>query len=135
MYFLDADVCIEFMRGRCPEGYKMLKQSQPSMFKIPSIVVGELMTGVEKSQNPKANRLMTECFLAPFEVVDYDYACALKYAAVRADLESRGCKIGPKDTMIAAMALVHSAVLVTNNLGEFKRVKGLQLESWSSEDF
>ena len=134
MYFLDADVCIEFMRGRCPEGLRVLQQSDPALFKVPSIVVGELMTGVEKSRNPKANRLMTECFLAPFDVIDFDYECALKYAQVRASLEKQGCKIGPKDTMIAAMALTHSAVLVTNNLGEFARVNGLQLETWSVVD-
>ena len=130
MYFLDADICIEFMRGRIPEGYSLLQRSDPSIFAIPSVVVGELMTGALKSNDPKSNRFLLDCFLAPFQVVAFDEKSAEKYAQVRAYLESKGLKIGPKDAQIAAMALVHSAVLITNNVRGFKRVPGLQVESW-----
>ena len=34
------------------------------------------------------------------------------------------------DLLIAATALANSAVLVTNNVDEFKRVPGLSIESW-----
>jgi tRNA(fMet)-specific endonuclease VapC len=34
------------------------------------------------------------------------------------------------DTLIAAHALSLKATLVTNNLREFKRIKGLLLENW-----
>ena len=38
--------------------------------------------------------------------------------------------IGANDLWIAAQALVVEAVLVTDNLREFQRVKGLKLENW-----
>ena len=52
------------------------------------------------------------------------------YGAIRADLERCGQVIGSNDMLIAAHALSLGATLVTNNLGEFERVTGLQAENW-----
>ena len=41
-----------------------------------------------------------------------------------------GKPIGPHDALIAATALAHGATLVTRNLREFRRVKGLRVEDW-----
>jgi tRNA(fMet)-specific endonuclease VapC len=38
--------------------------------------------------------------------------------------------IGPLDVLIAATAVAHGAILVTNNTREFSRVKDLALEDW-----
>ena len=50
---------------------------------------------------------------------------------IRAELESKGTVIGEADFWIAAAALTPSAVLVTNNAGEFFRVPGLTVEDWT----
>ena len=52
------------------------------------------------------------------------------YATLRADLELRGLVIGQNDMLIAAHALALDAILVTDNVREFKRVKGLKVENW-----
>lgn len=49
---------------------------------------------------------------------------------VRSDLERHGRLIGFNDLLIAAHALSLGLVLVTDNLREFGRVKGLDLENW-----
>lgn len=134
MYLLDSCVCIDFMRGRLPYGYKMLKNSDPRLYAIPAIVEAELRTGAEKSKDPVENRRLLETFLLPFKVVPFDSRCALKYAALRSHLEAQGRKIGPNDMLIAATALAHDAVLVSNNDREFKRIPGLVVESWYEED-
>lgn len=131
MYMLDSCVCIDFMRGRLPLGYDVLKRSDPRLFKIPAIVEAELRFGAEKSLNPSGNRLLLETFLAPFEIIAFDSPCAAAYARIRMELESAGTPIGPNDMLIAATALANEAVLVTNNIREFKRIPGLSLESWS----
>jgi tRNA(fMet)-specific endonuclease VapC len=41
-----------------------------------------------------------------------------------------GTPIGPNDLMIAAIALVHDVVVVTNNTREFSRVVGLKTVDW-----
>ena len=53
------------------------------------------------------------------------------YGEARSPLESKGQSIGPNDLLIAAHALALSAMLVTNNVKEFKRGKGLKCEDWA----
>ena len=48
----------------------------------------------------------------------------------RSELEQAGTPIGPNDTWIAAEAVYHQLVLVTDNTREFARVSGLLLENW-----
>lgn len=39
-------------------------------------------------------------------------------------------RIGTEDLKIASIALTHDALLISNNLRDFKRVPGLKVESW-----
>jgi tRNA(fMet)-specific endonuclease VapC len=52
------------------------------------------------------------------------------YGRIRTQLEKAGTVIGGNDLLIAAHALAIDAVLVTDNVREFKRVKGLRVENW-----
>lgn len=49
---------------------------------------------------------------------------------VRADLEARGERIGAYNVLIAGMALARGHTLVTHNVREFSRVRGLPIEDW-----
>ncbi len=51
-------------------------------------------------------------------------------AAIRSDLERRGKPIGANDLLVAAHARAMGAILVTRNEREFRRVPGLEVESW-----
>jgi tRNA(fMet)-specific endonuclease VapC len=68
--------------------------------------------------------------VARLEVLPFDDAAASHFGDIRADLERRGCLIGPYDLMIARHARSHGLVVVTGNLGEFRRVDGLRCEDW-----
>lgn len=131
MYALDSTICIELMRGKMPAVRETLAHTSPCLVKIPAIVRYELTCGAFKSQNPEKNLLITETFLAPFEVLTFDERCAIEAARIRSDLETRGCKIGPCDLLIAATAIANSATLITDNVREFKRIKHLRLETWA----
>jgi len=52
-------------------------------------------------------------------------------AEIRADLRRKGTPIGPYDLLIAGQALARGLVVVTRNVREFERVKGLAVEDWS----
>jgi len=54
------------------------------------------------------------------------------YARLRLELERKGTPIGANDMLITAHALALDAVLVTDNVREFSRVKGLRMENWLS---
>jgi tRNA(fMet)-specific endonuclease VapC len=71
-----------------------------------------------------------QALAAEWHVVPFDRACAEHYARLRADLEQRGCVIGDRDMMIAATALAHNLVLLTDNAAEFARIPGLRIETW-----
>jgi len=45
-------------------------------------------------------------------------------------LEAKETPIGPHDMLIAAHALSLGLRLVTDNLKEFRRVRGLKAETW-----
>jgi len=74
---------------------------------------------------------MVETFLAGIAILPLTSDITRPYAAVRAELESRGTPIGPLDLMIASHALALGVVLVTSDLGEFRRVPGLRCEDWT----
>ncbi|NJM55647.1 MAG: type II toxin-antitoxin system VapC family toxin, partial [Verrucomicrobiae bacterium] len=52
-----------------------------------------------------------EDLLAPYASLPFDDAAARHYAAVRHDLESRSCVIGPNDLKIAAICLANGVTL------------------------
>lgn len=131
MFFLDSDTCIEIMRGHLPYAQKFMQASSPRLFAVPAIVEAELRYGAVNSACPEEGLYAVESFLVPFGRIPFDSRCAVEYAKLRRDLKSRGCLIGGNDMLIAATALAHGATLVTGNVREFGRVKGLALESWT----
>ncbi len=90
----------------------------------------ELLYGVRHSQHVEANLQKVTLFFSPLESLPFDDSCAEIYARIRHDLSMQGCLIGPNDLLIASIALVHDAVLVTHNQKEFCRVAGLRLIDW-----
>jgi len=68
-------------------------------------------------------------FVLRLDVVPW--AASSAYGDLRAQLESSGTPIGNLDTLIAAHALHHEYVLVTNNVKHFKRVPKLKIDNWA----
>ena len=67
---------------------------------------------------------------ALFEILPWGLALVADYGEIRVDLEKRGASIGPLDLLIAAHARSLGATLITANVGEFRRVKGLKVLAW-----
>ena len=53
-----------------------------------------------------------------------------EYGDIRAELEAAGRAVGSNDLLIAAHARALAATMVTANVGEFRRVPGLNVENW-----
>lgn len=131
-FFLDTNTCIDALRGRLPAFPDRLQKLAPSAVKIPAMVQAELLFGAEKSRDRERTLEIVERFLFPFEIVPFDARAAVRYAAIRTALESKGKIIGPNDLIIAATVLSRDATLVTHNTREFRRVPGLRCEDWAS---
>ena len=133
MYALDTCICIDFLRGKLPLAYRIMRESDPRLFKVPAVVEAELRVGAEKSRDPARSRRIVEVFLLPFEILPFDSEAARLYGSLRAELERQGNVIGGNDLLIAATALSRGATLVTHNVREFKRIPALPLEDWGEE--
>lgn len=131
-YFLDANICIYALKGAFPGIADHIRRRSPAEVKIAAIVRAELQFGARKSQAPARTREILERFLAPYEVVPFDADATDVYADLRFDLERKGTPIGPNDLILAATALANNGCLVTHNDQEFRRVKGLRLEDWTT---
>jgi tRNA(fMet)-specific endonuclease VapC len=68
--------------------------------------------------------------LEALEILPLEPKADLHYGRIRAELEKAGTPIGGNDLLIAAHALAVDGVLVTDNIREFKRIEGLQVENW-----
>lgn len=95
-----------------------------------SVVVAELRYGADHSARRRTNHARIDALLDEIECLDFDLRAAAAYGRVRARLEAAGTPIGPNDMLIAAHALSRGLSVVTDNVGEFGRVKGLKVENW-----
>jgi len=131
-YMLDTDACIALIKRKPGSVIRRLSALAPGDAGISAITLAELRYGVMKSAAVERNAAALGEFLLPLEIADFGVAAADIYGRVRAGLEKAGTPIGPLDTQIGAHALSLGAVLVTNNVREFRRIAGLKIENWMS---
>jgi tRNA(fMet)-specific endonuclease VapC len=130
MYYLDANICIYFLKGKYRVLQDKFRAISPNKIKIPAIVRGEIMVSVEKGAKGIDRELWNNFFDA-FEIIAFDDVAAKQYSIIRAGLEMKGKTIGPNDFIIAATVLINNGILVTHNTNEFKRVPNLIVEDWT----
>ena len=95
-----------------------------------SVVVAELRYGADHSARRRTNHGRIDALLDEIACLDFDLEAAATYGRVRARLEAVGTPIGPNDMLIASHALSRELTVVTDNVTEFGRVKGLKVENW-----
>jgi len=130
MYFLDTNTCIYFLNGKYESIKTKILATSPNEIVIPSIVKAELLFGAYKSKKPKETIEKVGKFLEPFEIVPFDDMASYVYAELRSKMEQSGELVGPNDLLIASIVKFHEGILVTHNVREFKRIKGLKIEDW-----
>ncbi len=129
MYLLDTNTIIYFFKG-LGNAAEILLSKSPKDIAIPAIVLYELEVGIAKSSNPKKRKKQLESLVSLIAVLPFTAKEAEISAKIRAELEKQGTPIGSLDNLIAGTALCSNAVLITHNMKEFSRVKGLIIEDW-----
>lgn len=130
LYMLDTDTCAFILR-RSSQALLDRIQTVPLEQQIMSMVtLAELLYGVQISSRKKENRAAVDALTRHLTVVDWSRDAAEHYADIRAVLRNKGQLIGSNDLMIAAHARSLGAIVVTNNVKDFRRVKGLKHENW-----
>ena len=96
---------------------------------IPSIVLGELYYGANKSFRVAENVAKIDEFAARNSILACDTRTAQEYGQIKNRLRAKGRPIPENDIWIAALGKQHSLTLITRDahLGE---VDGLAIEAW-----
>ena len=126
---LDTNIVI-FILKRRPLEILSTFNANANRMAISSITLAELTHGAEKSDRVTENLEVIDNFCSRLEVLPYGEKAAQHYGAIRAVLEKLGQPIGVNDIHIAGHARSEGLALVTNNVSEFERVPGLELENW-----
>jgi len=132
-YLLDTNACIALINGKnAPVRARFEKVIDAgSQVFVSSVAAFELWYGVAKSARPEANAKAVETFFAgPVQLLAFEGEDAKRAGEIRAELEKKGKPIGAYDVLMAGQALRFKMTLVTANVKEFGRVKGLDWEDW-----
>lgn len=129
-YLLDTCTVSDFVKGQ-PNVLARIKATPPHLIAVSALTRMEVDYGL--ALNPDRARKLApvlDGFFSAITTLPFDTADAQAAAAIRAALKRLGQPIGAYDTLIAGTGLAKGLVVVTSNLGEFRRVAGLQVEDW-----
>jgi tRNA(fMet)-specific endonuclease VapC len=135
-YLLDTNAVIALLKDQPPNVRNRLRRlvRRGVSIAVSTIVLYELWYGVARSQRRRENAERLRVFLSGnIDVARFDEDDAVTAGDLRAALETAGTPIGPYDLLSAAQALRSSATLVTANVSEFARVRGLDWQDWTAE--
>ena len=132
MYLLDTDVCVSLMRRDAPALAERVLAFPGGALKTSVVTLFELEFGARRSRDPEHARTVVGAFMENVQVLAFDHAAARHAGEIRAELTAGGKVIGAYDLLIAGHARSAGATLVTGNVREFSRVRGLSVEDWTT---
>jgi tRNA(fMet)-specific endonuclease VapC len=133
-YLLDTNACIALMNGAPAAVRSRFEKAIRGGFQIymSSVVAFELWYGIAKSGRIETNTQRLEMLLSSSVIaLPFDNEDARASGSIRATLQAAGRPIGAYDYLIAGQALARQLTLVTANISEFSRVKGLSWQDWA----
>jgi len=128
-YLIDTDIIIYSLKN--DEHVKQkFRENQNIPKSISVITYGELIYGAKKSRHIEKNLAVAYRTAELFPVIDIDRSIMDVFGEIKSNLERKGNIIEDMDILIAATALSHNLILVTNNVNHFEKIKDLRIENW-----
>ena len=128
-YLLDTNIVSAFMRDPASPVLQHIEEVGSGEVSTSIIVAAEPRFGAARQREPRLVERV-EAALGQLTILPWDAPAERAYGDIRAHLESAGTPIGANDLFIAAQALALNLTLVTDNVREFERVPGLDVENW-----
>ena len=127
---LDTDILSALMRTK-PSVIANVKvyliEHQQLTFSI--ITRYEILRGLKAKKAVKQERIFDR-FCQKNIILPITDEIVIKAAEIYANLRIRGELISDADIFIAASAIIHKLVVVTNNEAHYKRIEGVHIENW-----
>jgi tRNA(fMet)-specific endonuclease VapC len=128
-YLLDTNIIIYSLKND-----KNVQAKFREYEKIPKcisiITYGELLYGAKKSEQAEKNCAKIYRIRSLFPVVPIDLPIIEAFSELKSKYGKIGITIDDFDLLIAATALTHNQILVTNNTKHFTKIKEITLENW-----
>jgi tRNA(fMet)-specific endonuclease VapC len=131
MYLLDTDTLIYSLKGD-PAVVENLQRHRRDPMVVSVVSLMELYYGAHKSQRVESNLAKVRAIEGAFRVLALGAESTETFGSLKAYLDATGLRVDDFDLCLAATALCHNLVLVTNNTKHFERIGGLRLENWSA---
>jgi tRNA(fMet)-specific endonuclease VapC len=128
MFLLDTNIIIAYLKGNHANKDKIISNIEE--IAVSALVIAELNYGAKSSQYPERNLEKLLRFIDIIQIIPFDLSCAIKFGDIKSRLRTIGRPTGEVDALIAATAMSHDAILITNNLRHFENVEGLKTENW-----
>lgn len=128
-YLLDTNIVSDLIRN--PQGRIASRIANVGEAQVCTsmIVAAELRYGAAKKASPRLTA-QVEAVLGVLDILPFEIPADAAYGVARARLEDAETPIGGNDFLIAAQAVAHGHVVVTDHEREFNRVTGLAWENW-----
>ena len=124
-YLLDTNIIIAFY----DQDPNVLKKITQAKIYVPSIVIGELWFGAEKSGRKQSNQQQIEALVERVSVLPVTHATSKHYGVIKNALKQKGRPIPENDIWIAAVAQEYELTLVTRD-HHFSHVPSAKLVAW-----
>ena len=129
-YLLDTNIVSFFVKKSHPAVIHRVRSVSNESLALSTISEAEIRFGLALLPLEAKVRPATEDFLRNIDIHPWDSYCAEHYAVLNARQQRLGKPLATMDTLIAAHALAHDFILVSNDAA-FRHVKGLKLEEWT----
>lgn len=128
-YLLDTNICIHFLRGQFDID-KTFKLKGLENCYISEITVLELRYGAENSGDKIKSHKAVDIFLKGIVIIPI-FGSIKKYAEEKVRLNKLGKPQNDEfDLLIGVTAIENKLVLVTENIEDFERLQGIEIENW-----
>lgn len=121
-YLFDSNIIIRTILGVGETLRSRLVACDEGDIVTSSIAYAEVAYGSVRGKPPTFEKL--QAFIEEVPVLDFDYKAARAYATLP-------FKRASYDRLIAAHALSHDLIVVTDNESDFADVPGLKVENWT----
>jgi tRNA(fMet)-specific endonuclease VapC len=127
-YLLDTNICVYFLKGLYNLDKKIEKVETENCF-VSEITIAELKFGAENSESQEKNRKTVDEFVSKFTIIPIFTSLDI-YAKEKARLRKKGLPLDDFDLLIGSTAISNNLTLVTRNVSDFERLKGIEIENW-----
>lgn len=128
-YLLDTNILSDLIRNPAGKVAVNIARVGEEAVCTSIVVAAELRYGCAKKGSSRLTRKVDD-LLKEIPVLPFDQPSDASYGAIRAALETAGTSIGHNDLLIAAQGSALGKTIVTGNVREFSRVRGLKVINW-----